>query len=448
MKRSSVKGARDVFAFTFKKSISAKGYILFTAILAVVIFGIVFAITALPHLLGGGEYIPVKPDSIILCDTTAEAQNGAWLDLSEQDIYSSSSVIASPTLEKASDLLTPRSMLIYITQGESGYSLDVLLSDDTELKWADADLLASAALELFRGELLARAGVTPDLLTPPEVTIPSYLTPDAGEEQENEDASDGEDMETDAVFEMAVSYITVFIMYFMILIYGQGAANSVMLEKTSRLMDFFLVSVKPAAVILGKVLAIALSALMQVSAWIFAAVGGYFGGRALLASLLGESAGGDISTLFASLSGLFSPVGIVIALLIIITGFLLYCALAALGGAMASKPEDLGSTNTVFSMLLIISFLLTMYSSTGMLTMSSDWMVYFPFTAILLAPARALTGSLSPLGGIISLAIIALTALGAILLAGKVYTLMSFWRGNPPTPAKMLRIVKESFKKK
>jgi hypothetical protein len=45
------------------------------------------------------------------------------------------------------------------------------------------------------------------------------------------------------------------------------------------------------------------------------------------------------------------------------------------------------------------------------------------------------------LEGIISLLIVALTAFLFVLLAGKVYTLMSFYRGNPPTPKKLISML-------
>ena len=72
-------------------------------------------------------------------------------------------------------------------------------------------------------------------------------------------------------------YLNIMILYFMILAYGQGTANNTIMEKTSKLMDLFLVSVKPGAMLLGKVFATAASGILQIFVWI----GGLFGGFAL-----------------------------------------------------------------------------------------------------------------------------------------------------------------------
>lgn len=47
------------------------------------------------------------------------------------------------------------------------------------------------------------------------------------------------------ILNMLLPYLVIMVLYFMILAYGQGVANCVLMEKTSKLVDTFLVTVRP-----------------------------------------------------------------------------------------------------------------------------------------------------------------------------------------------------------
>ena len=66
-----------------------------------------------------------------------------------------------------------------------------------------------------------------------------------------------------------------------------------------------------------------------------------------------------------------------------------------------------------------------------------------PFTAILVTPSRVLLGQTSLLGGLVSLALVVVCAGVLTALAGRVYRLMSLYKGNPPTPRRVLRMLRE-----
>ena len=149
---------------------------------------------------------------------------------------------------------------------------------------------------------------------------------------------------------------------------------------------------------------------------------------------------------FADVRGLFLLVVwvFVAAAGLLLAGFLLYCSLSAIGGSMAGKAEDLSSTNVLFSLVLVASFFCCMFAG-GMdgMTSSARWLDYVPFTAILVTPSRVLLGQTSLLGGLVSLALVVVCAGVLTALAGQVYRLMSLYKGNPPTPRRVLRMLRE-----
>ena len=234
--------------------------------------------------------------------------------------------------------------------------------------------------EGYTQEALDRAELTPEqraLLTAPvEVTVTGGQT------------GEGEAM---GLLSMLLPYASLMLLYFLVLLYGQSTAASVILEKTSKLMDLFLVSVEPGAMVLGKVLATALAGLLQLAVWAAGLAGGF-----------------------------------------------------AIGGSMAGKAEDLSSTNVLFSLVLVASFFCCMFAG-GMdgMTSSARWLDYVPFTAILVTPSRVLLGQTSLLGGLVSLALVVVCAGVLTALAGRVYRLMSLYKGNPPTPRRVLRMLRE-----
>lgn len=133
--------------------------------------------------------------------------------------------------------------------------------------------------EGYAQEALDRADLTPEqraLLTAPvEVTVTGGQT------------GEGEAM---GLLSMLLPFASLMLLYFLVLLYGQSTAASVILEKTSKLMDLFLVSVEPTAMVLGKVLATALAGLLQLAVWAAGLAGGFAIGGAVVRQTGGDPA--------------------------------------------------------------------------------------------------------------------------------------------------------------
>lgn len=152
--------------------------------------------------------------------------------------------------------------------------------------------------------------------------------------------------------------------------------------------------------------------------------------------------------MFGDASGLFTVPGIVLSVLMLLSGFLLYCGLAAIGGAMASKPEDLGNSNVLFTLALVASFFAVLYGSAmggGDYTWGGGgytWQLYVPFTAMLVVPSEVLLGEISLLTACISLGIMLVSTGIMIVLAGKVYRMLILRKGMSLSPGKLLKLLR------
>ena len=277
--------------------------------------------------------------------------------------------------------------------------------------------------EGYTQEALDRADLTPEqraLLTAPvEVTVTGGQT------------GEGETM---GLLSMLLPFASLMLLYFLVLLYGQSTAASGVLGKTPQ----------PPGPCLGALGAGAGGGLLR------RGVGGAGRGGGLASG--GAGAGGGGVTLpgggglrgGGGLTGLFSVPAMLEAAGLLLAGFLLYCSLSAIGGSMAGKAEALSSTNVLFSLVLVASFFCCMFAG-GMdgMTSSARWLDYVPFTAILVTPSRVLLGQTSLLGGLVSLALVVVCAGVLTALAGRVYRLMSLYKGNPPTPRRVLRMLRE-----
>lgn len=440
-KKNYLSGWRTVFTFTLNRQIRTTSYIALTVIIAILLFSGVFAglFIANSSYVKKASLTESSIEKVTVCDQTGTFPGTGWLSSVNSGLFPDVTYTASESAENALASSGVYDLVLVISMENDSYRINIIKPEGTSLSGNEIAEFGNFVSTALRTELIKNSGIDPAALAwlAAPVTSNVSTTEDIGETTADQMRKN---------INMAVSYIIIFVMYLLTMLYGQGAASVVILEKTSKLMDYFLVSVKPAAMILGKVLASAAAAFIQIAVWIAGALGGLKLALATLPAVFG-SVSPDIEQftgMLGGIGGFLTPGGIVIALVMIAVGFLLYCSLAAIGGSMASKPEDLSSTNMIFTLAVVASFLISMFSGTsGGLVSTDKWLIYFPFTAILVTPGRAMTGAVTITEGIISILLVAVFAFFGILLAGKIYEMMSFYRGNPPTPAKIFAMLRD-----
>ena len=450
-----LKGLGRVFSFTFRRQTGTGGWRGLTVTLALLCFLVpaaVLGVMALraDSLSAGRDPAPAPEDfyEAPVCRAEAvyvtdETENPItdWTFLRALHPDSWGEMVYAADEGAAADHVDGSAIYLRLSRTDGVYEAAVSLPAGSALTQEDLMAYESFLWESFPAILQVKSGLTADQLAMLTGGV-DVTMPDAPEDPQTDPMADAREL-----LGMILPYLGVMIMYFLILFYGQGVANSVILEKTSKLMDFFLVSVEPAAMVLGKVLAMAAAGLLQLAVWLASLAGGFAVGAALCRSIAPQAHFG-ILAFFDSLSlfeGMFSLGGIVLAVSIVLGGFLIYCALAGVGGALAGKAEDLSSTNVLFSLTLVASFLICLLGGGGDGVISeAAWLHFVPFTAILVTPARVLLGDVSLWQGGVTLGIVLLTAVVLCLLAGRVYRMMSLYKGNPPSLRQMFTMLKDS----
>ena len=228
------------------------------------------------------------------------------------------------------------------------------------------------------------------------------------------------------------TYIMIFALYMVILLYGQMVATNVAAEKSSRAMEVLITSAKPASMMFGKVLASCLAGLFQLiavfgSAVVFYAINKpYFSGSGIVDSIFN-----------------IPPELLVYMLIFFVLGFLIYAFLFGAIGSTATKVEDINTSTMPLLFLFIIAFMVVMFSmSSG----DVDNMVirvcsYIPFTSPMAMFTRIAMSTVAWYEIVLSVVILAGSVIGVGVLSAKIYRVGVLLYGTTPKLGAILKAV-------
>ena len=437
-----LKGFRKVFAFTFRQHSGTKGYKTGLICGVLLCFLLPAGIMAAVEIFSKDAAEPVSMENnisqIFVAGEAAgdiSALNFYGIEEFSDIIYTDCGADVNKAVEQAK---TNANSLVLAIDGddEQGHQLNVLLPENTALTKDDADAFESFLQQGYYSILFVNS----------RLNMGSYMQGSAGGDAAAVSDEYEEYLPTDGIREAlsyVIPYVFLMIMYFLVLFYGNGIAGSVVMEKTSKLMDNLLISVRPGALIVGKTISIALVGLMQFFSWVAALICGFVLGT-FVVKTINPDTNMVLIQLFDMLdaySGLFSISGTIVALMIVSVGFLMYCSLSAVGASLASKPEDLSSTNLLFTLILVVSFMVSMFFALN--GESNPLFTWIPFTSVLITPGQLILGDVTILVGLGVFGVTLIFSLLIMLLAGRLYKLMALYKGDLPKPGNVMKMLRE-----
>ncbi|MBO6165703.1 MAG: ABC transporter permease [Eubacterium sp.] len=232
-----------------------------------------------------------------------------------------------------------------------------------------------------------------------------------------------------SVFQYLVVYGTMMVLYMVILMYGNGISAHVVMEKESKLMDTMLISVHPEALVFGKMLGVLAAGFLQIFCWGISLVLGF-----VLGTILVESMGGSLGIIsfFKSMTGMgiFTIPGIILAVVAIVFGVILYSSLSCLAGSISNNREEAATNNSIFIIVLLASFYIVLFCGLSDISNMPIWMMFVPPVAAMVLPAALLLGTIPLASGILAVVLLVAVTLALTILAGKLYKMMSLYKGN------------------
>ncbi|MBR2479542.1 MAG: ABC transporter permease [Clostridia bacterium] len=392
-----------VFAFTYKDGARKKAFIITT----VVMLAAILILCSAPRVLmaiTGGDVDSITDGVFYTCYIADETGLFAQADAAlYEKLPDTHFVFASPDEVEALRATIgdeAKISLIHITSDPEGkISVTLYAKDFLNGVAAKTDVVSTVLSNVYSERIMSSAGISPDVIELSQTKLQCALVTEGGI----------------TVSGYALGMVMIMLTFFAVYYYGYGVAASVASEKSSRVMETLVVSVKPSRILVGKCLGMGVLGLTQ------------FGGVILFALICGKLLIPEdfvfMGESLASLSA-FTPSSAMLILLFFVLGYMLYAFMNAVSGASIDKIDDLNSAMMPVMIISMCAFYFSYF--TVIMGTTYDYMVklamYIPFSAPFVMPFVLLNGEASTADILISLAILAVTITLVTVLSVRVYT--------------------------
>jgi len=201
-------------------------------------------------------------------------------------------------------------------------------------------------------------------------------------------------------------------------------------EKENRVMEILLSSVSSTQLITGKVLGLGIAGLIQIVVWLISA--------RFIADMASTSIGGLLSGLTISTDFL------IVSLIYFILGYLLFAIIMAGAGSIGATARESQQLSTVFTLLAVVPFFFIAHIMEFPDSGLSQFFTIFPLTAPLTVIMRMGITDIPTWQLITSMALMILTIIGSIFLAGKIFRTFLLMYGKTPKLGEIIRMLRQA----
>lgn len=323
-----------------------------------------------------------------------------------------------------------------------GYRFAVYYAPESNIDEDNAMFLADTILEWFSEYKINSVNVDSETIDNISAMVSITVL-----EYEDFIDEDGAKAITDK--EYNVIYIILMVFYMVIVIVSSMVANKVVEEKANRIVEYLMTTIRPLALIMGKIIAMLISGVGMIVLMLGSGYASY-----TVCEKIWPAENDNVMSSFISFDGI-NGLGfgnIMLMIVILILGVLMYSIIAGLFGASVSKMEEMQQGLKVFNVIIIISFFLVMAGVNIMWNVGFNIFVkvlmYVPVTSVLLLPGVILIGKAGALEIIISLVLMLAFTAFLLWFVSLVYESVIVTNGNIISIKAMIAMAKDSAKKK
>lgn len=247
---------------------------------------------------------------------------------------------------------------------------------------------------------------------------------------ENRKPGSEEEEGTRAEISLILGYLMAIAVYLSVLFFAQAVMRGVLEEKRDRIVEVLLSSVNARSFITGKVLGIGSASLLQIGVWVGFAAAALKWGPGIAAEYFGlpeivlPSIPGSVAVAF---------------IFFFATGFLLYAALFATAGAIATSDQEANQ----MQFPVLIPLLIAIFMAQAVLADADSTIAVagtlIPFTAPVIVPFRAMLTDIPMAQYLTAGALMIGTVVGLIWAAAKIYHIGVLSTGKRPTMKQLVR---------
>ena len=481
--KNNIRGWKEIFSFNLIQTLKSKSVKIATMILCVIAFVSIPVISMIDNSGDKGEKESTTIKQVRVADMTGMNLISGINALNESDLYEENKVhlyedveytdadinaeeLAQDTdikdiykFEKDSEYVYMQIMYI-----EESFDIQIISSKDTKVNSDDVSDYTSFIQKNFKKVIEGMFELDTDTISILEsVNVISGF--DISEIHDDEDVSedseggtsDNEDKEEKLNEEehsdnsYSIIYTMLMIVMLALAFSGERIAMSIITEKSSKVMEYLMTSVKPMAIVVGKILSNMVILFIQLGLIMVS-----FAASVVVNGLMQPDNG---SLMPSYLSKVFNmnnfkgtnPVAVVLAVLLILAGFILYGLIAALAGASVSKIEEMSEGVKMYTIVLVIGAYIALFVlSSGMYEGDSalkNVIMLIPVTSIFIAPGSIITGYLSIVMAALSLVIMLVSIVLLTKFVANVYESMVYYNGAALKIKDIINISKQNGKK-
>ncbi|SHE79824.1 ABC transporter permease [Clostridium fallax] len=432
----NLKNFTKVFNFTIVQLMKTKSYKISTIIIMVMVFIGVSLINIIPAINSNSNKSEktIKNEVKIKEVYYKNNSNLNFLDSMKAifpDITFKETKESDKVLNEKIENTENSEVYVEIDKNDNNYTLTLVKPPKKDLVTnKDADIFMSSLNSVLESSKLESLGISPNEIKEIKRPIENKLIV-AGEKENSIE---------EKIAKMILPTVISIILFYIIYFYGYWVASSIVSEKTSRVMELLLTSLKPAELIVGKCVAMGVLALIQFLSIIIISLLSYSVSGILVKKFINSSATTiNLSAIFSSVS----PLDVLFIILFFILGYTVYALCNSLAGSTISKVEDLNMAMMPVSMLGVVGFYIAIIALSSNAPLMVKLATFIPFASPFYVPAMLVSNNIPISETLASLAIIVVFIVILIIFTQKVYSVAILHNGNRLKFKDLFRIFKE-----
>lgn len=416
-RKGSMQQFFTVFKYEFKKIVLSKGYLISTGIMAIILAGVFF----LPQLISDLKLFKSDDNTPVALIKTDYAKSETLVQTIHAALPDYEVRLTNKSTEEAKQEVINDKAKFFI---EANHDLTEVTEYSkigfSEASTREVQSIDAIVKNLRQSDLLAEQNLAP-------AAIAKVLNPDVKINLET--------VNKNGAASVIYTFVLIYALYMAITFYGSHVMNSVVTEKTSRAMEVLATSVKPNALLFGKIISTSLAGLIQIAAIII---------EAFICVKI-SSANNPSFPVNQIISNIPTQI-LVYMLIFFLLGFLIYSFLYGAFASTVSKIDELSSAVMPVQIIIIFTFFVTMsaINSGNADTPFNVFLSYFPFTAPMMMFTRAIISNVSTLEIILSILVLIVSTYFIGWLSARIYRVGILMYGEKPNFIKLMGAI---FKK-
>ena len=444
MKKDSLRGWKDVFTFTLVQTVKSKAY----RVSLIIMMGILLVSMPLLNIFLFSEAQTGPQESSVEKVYVYNMTMYRTLDMAAE-LTEGYGHIVFETANESMDVVQKRiceeetnAVILYLAEDENYCYIQFLRAPEGDVTMLELNQLGQFVENAYTKAKVATLGVTGEqleFLKTGVVANATVVDTESAVILEDTSISDSE---------YWFVYGVLFVVLMTSIMASTQVATAIVQEKSSRVIEYLLTSIRPLALIVGKVLAMLVTVMLQI---VLMLVAGFVSSK-IGAAVSGTGTNAIAQFLTPEILANLNIGNILLGLLTAAAGMVLYATLAGLCGATASRLEEANDSLMLFTMTALVGAYIGMGAAGSLMAVGDNAFVtfalIFPLSSAFLLPGALLVGKAGAGIAVIAIVVLLISVVLMFLFVAKVYETLILHTGSRIKMKEVFAMVKKNKKVK